>query len=492
MKPEMGYNTITRDDLSKEPNREKVDQSMLHQPTLVRWFIDTRRWENKGFDLPLVQTLTPSDQTAVKKYFHTSDKRMSLASQLLKYYFVHQATGARWDDIEIKRTPDPERRPFYDSTVDFNVSHQAGITVLAGTRAGNSVEAESKAPPRVGIDIACVDEPSRRRNDRPPKTLADLTTFVEVFSEVLSPNELHTIKNPLETLRMAYQRNLTDIDPSKIDEEVLARYGLRLFYSIWALKEAYLKMTGDGLIAPWIKDLEFSNVIPPGYVSSRASEGSSTGLHGPEPSANPAFAIARSVRHWGSPYTDIKVTLNGDPVEHVRLQLISFEEDYLVATAASGSHVGTVSSEITNWDNHHLPGFIMFRDSTQELKKIRIAPIAGREIGDRDPWRAQSAISDPWLPIQEVDIDIDIRPCAEGRCKHPQNPHFIFAYVGSQPTNWIQSDGLGQQLTPFLSIATSIFRLLASLLLKFESLSARNPSLESLAIAYHLHPLFRI
>lgn len=415
----MESNSITHQDASKAPNSEKVDQSMVHHLTLIRWYIDIRRWEDKGFDLPLVHTLTQSDQEAVKRYFHASDKRMSLASQLLKYYFVHQTTGASWNEIEIQRTPAPEKRPFYDASVDFNVSHQAGITLLAGTRVPKPSTFGQNSAPRVGVDIACADEPARRRSDRPPKTLADLATFVDVFAEVLSSTELETIKKPLKTIRMAHQLGLTKIDPNDHSEEILAGYGLRLFYSIWALKEAYLKMTGDGLIAPWIKELEFSNVIPP-VPALRDS-------YQAEPATQPAFTIAPSVHSWGPPYSDVKVTLKGKSIDHVRLQLVAFENDFIIATAASGSNVGTVSSGIVNKDDHHLPGYINIIDPVQGSQNIRIAPVAGRDIGDRDPWRVLSAISDPWLPMQEVDIDIDIRPCAEGLCSHSPSPHSIFA-----------------------------------------------------------------
>jgi 4'-phosphopantetheinyl transferase len=38
---------------------------------------------------------------------------------------------------------------------------------------------------------------------------------------------------------------------------------LRYFYTLWCLREAYVKMTGEALLAPWLKRLEMRYFAPP-------------------------------------------------------------------------------------------------------------------------------------------------------------------------------------------------------------------------------------
>ncbi|KAL1880287.1 hypothetical protein Plec18167_003690 [Paecilomyces lecythidis] len=337
--------------------------------SLTRWYIDTRPLTTPT--LPLLETLQPADQEAVQKFYQLPDRHMSLASNLLKYLFIHRTCRIPWSEITISRTPAPHRRPCFivpshkqkdTPNVEFNVSHQAGLVALAGcvlpvsssestssSDAGKETQATqidifSKSPnpasapiqsiPQVGIDITCVDERSRRRKDPLPATPQALAEFVDIFAEVFTARELDTIKKIPETKASG---------PEELAQAV--HEGLRLFYAYWALKEAYIKMTGEALLAPWLKGLEFTDVVAPGPVGG--GEGSM----------------------FSEPYTGVKTWLYGKRVEDVRVEVVAFETDYLIATAARGGQIGAGSGN--------------------------------------DAWRA----------LERMDLEKDVAPCAKGQCR---------------------------------------------------------------------------
>ncbi|KAJ5084159.1 hypothetical protein NUU61_008738 [Penicillium alfredii] len=421
----------------KLPDQSKVEHSMSSAPTLVRWYIDTREWEDNGWNLPLLETLNSADQANVRKFVQPADKRHALASCILKYLFIHHVYDIPWDNIRTQRTPD--HRPCFSHPenpiqIDFNVSHQASLVILAGTVVPgaefhhmNPEAPQRLAPPRVGIDITCVDEPNRRRHDRPPKTMETLLSFIKIFEEVFSEHEMYIMSRPLHVWRHSRGLEFVEHDwrtQALIDEESLVRYGLRLFYSYWALKEAYIKMTGEALLAPWLRRLEFFNVIPPEPVNP---------LRAPRPygptagASNPNF-IPSSPRNWSKPHNDVHVTMDGKLIDDtVRMQLVAFESDYIVATAARGDFVGPIAKNALNDPLHHLPGIIRVREGLDSVVEKRIPLCVGKRVGYKDPWRLKSAISDPWLPMQEVDINLDVRACSNPSipCSHKTDPDEI-------------------------------------------------------------------
>ncbi|KAL3467239.1 hypothetical protein BJX64DRAFT_249094 [Aspergillus heterothallicus] len=294
------------------------------QPALTRWYVDTRPLTSTTNTLPLLHTLRESDQTTVQKFYHLKDQHMSLVSQLLKYLFIHRTCRIPWSEISISRTPDPHRRPCFipsgDSLaqgkipeIEFNVSHQASMVAIVGTtispppplRAPDSEGSMGWKKPEVGVDITCVNERQNRSGEG--RSLAALEQYIDIFSEVFSGQE------------MGDMRALTGASAevrSSMDQ--LVDYGYRLFYTYWALKEAYIKMTGEALLAPWLRELEFSNVVAPG-----AETGDGV---------------------FGQPYKGVMTTLHKAAVEDVRIEVVALEKDFLFATAARGGGIGSGAS----------------------------------------------------------------------------------------------------------------------------------------------------
>jgi len=115
--------------------------------------------------------------------------------------------------------------------------------------------------------------------------------FVDMHEEVFSRADLEAVKATTGSL----------------DEK------LRTFYAFWALKEAYVKLEGEALLANWLQETEFRNVQVPAPMS-KEELGNST-------STRPS----------------IEVWFRGAKQNDVELFLAPFEDNYLIATAAKKS-----------------------------------------------------------------------------------------------------------------------------------------------------------
>ncbi|KIV83605.1 hypothetical protein PV11_05618 [Exophiala sideris] len=406
---------------STSTSREK------HATPITRYYIDTRplvpapSTPKAQISLPLLSTLQYADEEAVTRFMRPADRFMSLASALLKYTFIHRHAKVPWSQIQISRTPNPHRRPYWEPPtiwtssdpetkgLEFNVSHQAGLVAIIGcttptAQLPNPSTSISETTPlsptlpdqfqhlglkhhhtpilpsgqvRLGVDIACTNEDKRTPSS---KTQAEFEEWVEIFAEMFSDRERRDMCTAPIHVPVVEKENgdfFTDSDDSSVDERGpearQIEQKLRRFYAYWALKEAYIKMVGEGLLADWLRELEFVNVVAPPVPKGAKQPRRGTGAVPNAQAHNHAHLHPDGYQHESEKWTppdkaERKLTtlFRGKKVEDVDIELVAYDEDFILATATRG------------------------------VQEIEIEPQTRR-----------------WL---RLDIDRDIRPCAEGTC----------------------------------------------------------------------------
>jgi 4'-phosphopantetheinyl transferase len=269
--------------------------------------------------------LSDEERAGVLKYFHVRDAKMALASQLLKHLVVARCGHTKgsapvpWRKTVLSR--DAHGKPVYYSNGDgggddgsktqpvvFNVSHQAGLVVLVAAYGGDDPGGMNGI--QVGIDVVSPTE--RRTRDLQMIADADAASpasgwphFVDVHSDVLARSEV----SYLEALATH------DNDGCNDDER------LRAFYALWCLREAYVKMTGEALLAKWLGDLEFKEFQVPKAPGPDKGKGS---------------------LHQGDMVTEHDIRFRGSAVgDKANVCLRSVGTDYMVCTAVRSTPTET-------------------------------------------------------------------------------------------------------------------------------------------------------
>ncbi|KAI0385103.1 phosphopantetheinyl transferase [Hypomontagnella monticulosa] len=194
--------------------------------------------------------LNEEEKKAVLRYYFVADAKMSLASHLLKHWVVSKYAGVPWR--ETKLTRDEKTKPVYvdpatgKQPVAFNVSHQCGVVTLVAV-SGYDGQVD------VGTDVVCTSE--RRTRDHRVVNTEGWGKFVDMHADVFGRSEAVYLKSDL----LSTQAGL----PNLARGEEIVDFKLRCFYTLWCLREAYVKMTGEALLAPWLKDLEFKRFRAP-------------------------------------------------------------------------------------------------------------------------------------------------------------------------------------------------------------------------------------
>lgn len=168
--------------------------------------------------------------------------------------------------------------------MDFNVSHQAGIvSLIAVVGVGGREKIE------VGTDVVCWNE--RLVQDYASIDKEGFFNWVDIHGDVFAESEISYMKlAPVDLDWEGAPRGLTGFGRDDVSRcqwrnktifvdvggfeggdnraisypsnDVIDRK-LRRFYACWCLREAYIKMTGEALLAPWLKELEILNVKAP-------------------------------------------------------------------------------------------------------------------------------------------------------------------------------------------------------------------------------------
>ncbi|KAH9881111.1 hypothetical protein J1614_001605 [Plenodomus biglobosus] len=330
------------------------------QRGLTCWLLDTRSlWPGKKITdsesaREALTLITPEEQQNVTRKYHIADARMSLASALLKRLFIHHTLGTPWKDIKFSRKRDPTHgKPCAvlpngsPAPVEFNISHQAGLVALVGCRT-DQVDVE------LGVDIVCVNE----RNDLRTIDQEGFNAWIDIYSEIFSHEESFDMKykglsfplldGTVVTPEMLGRHDrcctrgqdmaitLQNGEKRVVSSDLLIDAKLRRFYTYWAYKEAFIKLDGEALLAKWIPRLEFKNVRPPAPGSPPRC--STHGVWGERVSdAEVWFTVAKGGEGPRG--------VNGKEgesmrLEDVRMEIVGFEEGFMVAVAIRGSIEG--------------------------------------------------------------------------------------------------------------------------------------------------------
>lgn len=373
-------NTFTSTTISAGPDSDGGELSC--------WLLDTRNlWPGQHISsaagaAEAMSLVSKAEQKTISGKMFIQDARMSLGSALLKRLFISKTLDIPWKEVALARKGDPKHgkpcavdhlgRPI--DGIDFNVSHQAGLVALIGWNGNKQhkytptggveglISQSTDFEPDVmcGVDIVCVNE----RDDYRTIDAEGLDGWVDIYDFVFSDEERWSMKYDVDYVTLLdgtilhhdeigrhdrciqrnKQINLTTPTGKKVsfNSDLLIEAKLRRFYTYFCYKEAYIKLAGEALLAPWLKQLEFFNV------------------RSPKPGN---VARCSTLGQWGDEVDDVEVHMNGQEVSDVKMKIQSFEESFMLSTAIQGEieqmkvpsfHTLDLRTDVLNYAQRHL------------------------------------------------------------------------------------------------------------------------------------------
>ena len=275
----------------------------------------TKEWGSSQDVEPTLNLLPPAEKAKVLRFHFIRDAKLCLGSFLLKHHAIAFVCHVPWADTVISE--DENRKPCYKPTdpegtnLEFNVSHHGTLVALVGCT-------DQKI--KMGVDIVQMN-------------------FEKDYAAVSSdkggfPGWVKTYESVFPDREVAEIGDYTP--PVALDVRGEIKGKLRHFYAHWCLKEAYVKMTGEALLASWLKDLEFRNVLVPLPASQPRSE--------------------ETIEDMGEITSDVEVLFSDSRVTNVKMELQAYGENYMIATAVADPSIPLPPFQTSNVGTWTTPG----------------------------------------------------------------------------------------------------------------------------------------
>ena len=268
-------------------------------------FRSTEIWANGPDAKKALSYLSEKERAKALEFLRHHDAKLSLGSSLMKRRAISRTCNIPWNQVTISE--DMNRKPVHIAAdpggqeLQFNVSHHGSLVALVGC-----------ADPdiKLGVDIAMLNW----EKDYPKVMEEGFEAWADTYKMIFSDKEVRDI--------VAYD------PPSHYSAPEDIRAKLRKFYAHWCLKEAYVKMTGEALMADWLRDLEFRKVRVP--------------------NADPRGK-------WGEVCNDMEIWFKGEQLDDMRLEVRAYREDYLIAMCASSWNVALERFKILDKEEEIYP-----------------------------------------------------------------------------------------------------------------------------------------